>query len=84
VKRTRNAFICMLLAGAALTVGACQNNSAFVQSADLFVNKTVGPEYEAYVRNDANLSPEQKQDRLQNVSSFRDAVAAEIGPVTAR
>lgn len=59
-----------------LLLAGCQgSDQAFVASADRFVNTTVGPEYEAYVTADTRLSAPQKADRLQNVQSFRDAVA---------
>lgn len=73
-----------VLALAAVTTLGCQevntrNDPAFVQAADTFVNRTVGPEYEIYVRNDPALGPvgeitPARESRLQNVASFRDAV----------
>lgn len=65
----------LLLCSALLLTGCQGSDQAFVASADKFVNTTVGPEYEAYVSADAKLSVPQKADRLQNVQSFRDAVA---------
>ena len=57
-----------------------QNDPAFVNAADRFVNQTVGPEYEVYVMQDPALgTPGEtnpiREDRLQNVRTFRDAVA---------
>lgn len=51
-----------------------RNDPAFVAASDHFVNKTVGPDYETYVQGDARLDDAQKEDRLQNVRTFRAAV----------
>lgn len=65
----------LLLCGGLFLAGCQGSDQAFLASADKFVNTTVGPEYETYVNGDPALSPAQKADRLQNVQSFRDAVA---------
>ena len=65
-------FCIALLLAASLT--GCTINRALINSADRFVNKTVGPEYEQYVADDAKLTPAAKALRKQNVESFRIAV----------
>lgn len=62
-------FALSLLLAASLT--GCTINQALVNSADRFVNKTVGPEYQQYVADDAKLTPAEKDLRKQNVESFR-------------
>ena len=66
-----------------LTTGiGCQqvntrNDPAFVESADRFVNTTVGPHYESLLDAElaANrLTPLQVESHKANVTSFRDAV----------
>jgi hypothetical protein len=71
------------LAGGVVTGGVllgvgCQGNNcaALTEAADRFANVTVGPDYTRYVNGDASLDEAQKQDRLINVQTFRDAVAA--------
>lgn len=73
--------MCVVLALATVAVGmaGCEgSDKTFAASADMFVNKTVGPEYEAYVIADPNLDPAQKGDRIQNVQSFRDVVRQKL------
>lgn len=57
--------------------GAC---GSLLESADQFVNTTVGPEYLEYVQADPSLTEGQKQIRRDNVQTFRDAVAAGLNP----
>ena len=61
------------------SLAGCAQDQVFVTAADQFVNVTVGPEYEAYVNADADLLPEQKVDRLQNVASFREVIRVKKG-----
>ena len=83
----RDALAALAGAVAALTFATslgCQgvntrNDPALVEASDQFVNKTVGPEYEAYVMNDPDLgepgvTTADREDRLRNVRSFRQAV----------
>lgn len=65
--------LALCLAFAACLSG-CTINRALVASADRFANKTVGPEYEQYVKDDTKLTAAEKELRLQNVRSFRLAV----------
>lgn len=92
--------IISFFAGAAAMIAvaslpACQgintvNDPEFVEGADRFVNQTVGPEYEAYVMQDPalgtpGLTTPMRQDRINNVQSFRDTVAqaqAELAETT--
>ncbi|MGD9631412.1 MAG: hypothetical protein AB7V18_19405 [Pyrinomonadaceae bacterium] len=69
----------VVLALAAVSLGGCAgSDKTFAASADLFVNKTVGPEYEAYVMADPNLDAAQKEDRIRNVESFRNVVRQKV------
>lgn len=72
-------------AGAAATllvtslVGCSGTDTVFINSADQFVNQTVGPEYLDYVEADSALTEVQKDIRRQNVDSFRRAVVEAQG-----
>lgn len=77
-------FIAGIAVASIVMIGGCQkvntvNDPLFVQSADTFVNQTVGPEYEAYVMDDPDLGPvgmttQLREDRLQNLRVFRGVV----------
>lgn len=93
-QRIRPILTLAALASLAL-VGACDKRSSpvFVTAADRFANTTVGPEYEAMtqmgfgVLRDAEggwifteeLTESQRQERLVNLQTFRDAIAEEKG-----
>ncbi len=78
------AFIAGIAVASSLMLSGCQkvntvNDPIFVQSADSFVNLTVGPGYEQYVMQDPDLGPvgvetPEREDRLQNVRAFRAVV----------
>lgn len=59
----------------ATTQGCGGIDKQFATNASRFVNQSVGPEYEAYVIADPDLTDEQKDIRLQNVAAFRAVVA---------
>lgn len=102
MKRTQAAaFFAGALTASILTATiGCQtvntvNDPAFVESADRFVNQTVGPEYEIYVMQDPELgtpgeSTPLREDRLRNVAAFRAVVQSaqaelnELPPGTVR
>jgi len=77
-------FLAGIAVAAVVMTSGCQkvntvNDPLFVQSADTFVNQTVGPEYEEYVMQDPDLGPvgeetPEREDRLQNVRAFRVVV----------
>lgn len=78
-KNFASGFVAGLVASAltASLVGCNTNASpAFVAAADVFVNTTVGPDYETYVQNDVTLNPAEVEDRLRNVRTFRAVVEA--------
>lgn len=58
-----------------LILSGCSVDKTFLSAADMFVNQTVGPEYESYVTGDVVLTEAEKQVRLNNVHTFRAAVA---------
>lgn len=81
---TKRDLIAAGLGAAVAIVGAgllgCQAaDRVFVESADQFANATVGPEYQAYVEADPTLDQAAKQDRFQNLESFRRAVVEAKG-----
>jgi len=79
MKRVTN-IVALIAAGVALA--ACTTPasnlalSSLAESGDRFVNRTVGPEYERYVRSDPLLAPDERQVRLDNVEAFRRGVVA--------
>lgn len=70
-------LVCTVIASTAM-VGCGGSDKAFAASADMFVNKTVGPEYRAYVMADPALDTDQKADRIRNVDSFKATVKQKI------
>lgn len=75
--KNRLMLTAVMLALAAIA-GCNGSDKLFANSADQFVNKTVGPEYVKYVQADQTLTDQAKNDRLQNVASFRKVVAAKL------
>lgn len=70
------AAVLVLAACVVMACGCAGADPALVTAADQFVNRSVGPEYEAWVRARGDLSEAEKADRLVNVSEFRKAVGA--------
>lgn len=64
----------MMLAVMVMGVGCQSIPEAWVRSADMLINETVGPEYETYVEDDESLDAEAKQVRLDNVAAYRRVV----------
>ena len=72
-------FVALSALGAVVAItpgcGAFQDpDQLFVATVDTFVNKSVGPEYVAYVDGDPELTEMQKQSRFDNVELLRRAV----------
>lgn len=71
-------ILVFMLFGAVSAFGC--SDTALARSADMFVNQTVGPEYIEYISSDPRLSATDREDRLQNVESFRAVVAEKLKP----
>ncbi len=59
-----------------VALSGCTIDNVFLDAADMFANETVGPEYEAYVDADTDLTESEKRVRHGNLDTFRAAIVA--------